>query len=286
LLYLQLLGSATFIQDGRETVTHPGDLVLVDAQRPFTCRYEHRKQITIKIPHRSLKARLASSSQLTARAVRRTDGVGALASDYIKMIPDHIDTLQPAAKLQVAEHTLDLAALAFAAETSKGAPALSSGRAVALLNLRMAIESRLKDPALNPAAAATAAGISVRYANNLLSQQGTSLERFIVSRRVELPPRPAGPPATPSHHQRDRLRVGLLRPVALQPPLQGGLRIYAARLPAPTPGRGLGYHQSIAADVAHRLTPPLYRRSHHATRRSGRRPPDERFQEQSHKRSP
>ncbi len=185
LLYLQLAGSATYTQDGRETVIHPGDLTLLDAQRPFSCRYSHRKQITIKIPHRALKARLASSSQLTARAVRRTDGVSALASDYIKMIPDHIDTLQPAAKLQVAEHVLDLAAFALAAETGKGTPAVSSGRAVALLSLRMAIENRLKDPALNPTAAAGAAGISVRYANHLLSQQGTSLERFIVSRRLE-----------------------------------------------------------------------------------------------------
>jgi len=185
LLYLQLMGSATLSQDGRETVIHPGDLALLDAQRPFVCRYEHRQQITIKIPHRSLKARLALSSQLTARAVRRTDGVGALASDYIKMIPDHIDTLQPAAKLQVAEHVLDLAALALATETGKDTPALSSGRAVALLHLRMAIENRLTDPALDPSTAAGAAGISVRYANDLLSQQGTSLERFIVSRRLE-----------------------------------------------------------------------------------------------------
>ncbi len=185
LLYLQLAGSATFIQDGRETVIHPGDLALLDAQRPFLCRYEHRKQITIKIPHRSLKARLPASSQLTACAIRRTDGVSGLASDYIKMIPDHVDALQPAAKLQVAEHVLDVAALALATEAGNGEPALSSGRAVALLRLRMAIESRLKDPALDPSTAAAAANISVRYANHLLSQQGTSLERFIVRRRLE-----------------------------------------------------------------------------------------------------
>ncbi len=101
------------------------------------------------------------------------------------MIPDHVDALQPAAKLQVAEHVLDLAALALATEAGNGKPALSSGRAVSLLRLRMAIENRLTDPALNPTAAAAAAGISVRYANDLLSQQGTSLERFILSRRLE-----------------------------------------------------------------------------------------------------
>jgi AraC-like DNA-binding protein len=32
---------------------------------------------------------------------------------------------------------------------------------------------------------AAATGISVRYANTLLSQQGTSLERLIVARRLE-----------------------------------------------------------------------------------------------------
>ena len=185
LLYLQLTGSSSFSQDGRHTVTHPGDLVLLDAQRPFMCRYEHRKQITIKIPHRSLKARLASSAQITAQAVRRTSGICAIASDYIRMIPEHIDALPEAAKLQIAEHVLDLAALALSMNSSEGTPSLSSRREVALLRLRIAVEHRLTDSALSPSTAAAAAGISVRYANDLLSQHGTSLGRLILSRRLE-----------------------------------------------------------------------------------------------------
>src|SRR5665647_220017 len=82
LLCVQIEGSATICQDGREAVIHPGDFALLDAQRPFVCRYQHRRQITIKIPHRSLKARLGSSSNLTARAVRHADGIGGLASEY------------------------------------------------------------------------------------------------------------------------------------------------------------------------------------------------------------
>jgi hypothetical protein len=87
LLCVQLHGSATIFQDGRQTVIYPGDFALLDAQRPYVCRYPHRKQITIKIPHRALKARLASSSQLTAHAVRHGDSVGGLASGYISMLP-------------------------------------------------------------------------------------------------------------------------------------------------------------------------------------------------------
>jgi AraC-like DNA-binding protein len=185
LLCLQLQGTAVMSQDGRDAVIHPGDFTLFDAQRPYSCRYGHRRQITVKIPHRLLKARLGSTSQLTARTVRGDVGAGAFASDYIRMVPQHIDVLQPTSQMQVAEHLLDLAALALASGADEATPALSSGRAVALLRLRMTIECRLTDPALNPKAAASAAGISVRYANELLSQHGMSLERFIVARRLE-----------------------------------------------------------------------------------------------------
>ena len=59
-LCLQLEGGATLSQDGREAVIEPGDFALLDAQRPYSCRYTANwRQIIIKIPHRSLKARLA-----------------------------------------------------------------------------------------------------------------------------------------------------------------------------------------------------------------------------------
>ncbi len=184
-LCLQVSGSATFHQDGRETTILPGDFALLDAQRPYSCNYPGEwKQIIIKIPHRSLKARLSASSELTACAVRNVDGIGGLASGYMSMIPPRIDALHTAAKAQIAEHVLDLIALSLSNMGGKDKPALSSGRALALLRLRTAIESRLGDPRLDPKAAAAAAGMSVRYANALLSQQGTSVERFIVSRRL------------------------------------------------------------------------------------------------------
>jgi AraC-like DNA-binding protein len=185
-LCLQLSGTGTFNQDGRETTIRPGDFVLLDAQRPYTCNYAAAwKQIIIKIPHRSLKARLGASSELTAHAVRHADGIGGLASGYMRMLPGRIDSLRPAAKIQIAEHVLDLAAMSLTSAAGKDRPAVSSGRALTLLQLRMAIENRLGEPGLDPQTAAAAAGISVRYANTLLSAQGTSLERLIVSRRLD-----------------------------------------------------------------------------------------------------
>ena len=132
-----------------------------------------------------MKARLGASSELTACAVRHADGVGGLASGYMTMLPDRIDSLHAAAKTQIAEHVLDLTAMSLAIAAGKDRPAISSGAALTLLQLRTTIENSLSDPGLDPTTAAAAAGISVRYANALLSKQGTSLERLIVSRRLD-----------------------------------------------------------------------------------------------------
>ena len=185
-LCAQLCGTSIMSQDGRDAAMRPGDFMLMDAQRTCTNIFPGSYGLLIiKIPHRAMKARLASSSQLTACTISGATGIGGLTSDFIRMIPERIDDLAPTARAQIGEQVLDLVALALAAECGKDRPALSSPRAIALLQLRAAVERRLSDPDLNPAAAAAAAGISVRYANALLNAEGASLERLIVSRRLE-----------------------------------------------------------------------------------------------------
>jgi AraC family transcriptional activator of tynA and feaB len=186
LLCLQLAGSAIAAQDGREAAIHPGDFVLVDVQRPYACRYSaHSRKIVFKIPRHALQARLGAGSEITARAVRKSDGVGGMASAFLAMIPDRACALQPAVRGQIAEQALDLASLALSTETAGRKPRLSSTSAVSLLSLRSAIELRLTDPGLDATTAAAAAGVSVRYANVLLSQHDTSIARLIQARRLE-----------------------------------------------------------------------------------------------------
>jgi AraC family transcriptional activator of tynA and feaB len=186
LLGLQLGGSATLIQDGREATLQPGDFALLDAQRPYVSHYSAKwRRLFLRIPRRALKARLAPSSQLTARAIRHTSGIGGLVSEYMRMIPQRVLAIPAAARAQIGEQILDLAAIALAAEGNKDRPALSSARSVALLQLRTAVEQHLADPALDPETAAAAAGISVRYANALLAEEGQSIQRLIVQRRLD-----------------------------------------------------------------------------------------------------
>ena len=95
------------------------------------------------------------------------------------------DTLDGLVGVTIAEQALDLVALAFSAETQQSGSSLSSSRATTLLRLKSVIGSRLHETDLRPAAVAAGAGISIRYANALLSAEGTSLERHILDRRLE-----------------------------------------------------------------------------------------------------
>ena len=79
---------------------------------------------------------------------------------------------------------LDLIAVAVGTELREERFATSSPRTVALLRLKAVIEEQLRNAALRPATAAAAAGISVRYANALLADEDTSLERYIIERRL------------------------------------------------------------------------------------------------------
>ena len=64
-------------------------------------------------------------------------------------------------------------------------PRLSSARSLALVNLRAAIEARLTDPALDAGTVAAAAGVSVRYANEVLARNDTSIMRLVQARRLD-----------------------------------------------------------------------------------------------------
>jgi AraC family transcriptional activator of tynA and feaB len=185
LLCRQVLGSMIVRQDGRDVATAPGDIYLLDPRRPFTLNVgADGRSLVFKVPRWEVQARLGEIASYTATAVPRGQPVAALASDFLTMVAERADAIDESMAPKLAQQALDLVALAF--ETGAGAVArLSSTRTTTLLRLKSIIEARLSDPSLKPAIVAEAAGISIRYANALLAHEGTSLERFIMLRRLQ-----------------------------------------------------------------------------------------------------
>lgn len=185
LLILQLNGSLILHQDGRDAATQPNDLFLLDPYRPFSVEVTQSMSVLlVKAPRWELQGRLGDMSLLTARPITSSEPMTALASGFLAMLPNRLCALDAATGAKVAQHVLDLVSLAFGRQLQTGDVALSSSRMTTLVRLKAMIEARLCDPGLRPARAAEAAGISVRYANALLGHEGTSLERFIMLRRL------------------------------------------------------------------------------------------------------
>ncbi len=179
-------GRATFLQDGREAASEDAGLMLLDMRRPFSAVIQTpTRAVIFKIPREQLEARLGSVAALTARSLSAQRPVAAIASEFLTMISKRLGTFEGSAASRIGEQALDLIALAFSTESDRDGAALSTARGTALLRLKAAVETSLCDPELRPPAVAAAAGVSVRYANALLSHEGTSLERYIQDRRLE-----------------------------------------------------------------------------------------------------
>jgi AraC family transcriptional regulator, positive regulator of tynA and feaB len=184
-LLCRQMGGSSAHQDGRDAGSGPGDVYLLDPRRPFSVRVASTTNgLIFKVPRSELEARLGNIARYTALPLSPSQPVAALASDYLAMLADHADAIDRSMGAKLAQHALDLVALAFET-TSGGAVQFSSTRTTTLMRLKSIIETRLHDPALKPAIVAEAAGISVRYANALLAQDDSSLERFIMLRRLQ-----------------------------------------------------------------------------------------------------
>lgn len=179
-------GRFVIAQDGREVVKQEAGLLLLDLGRPFSATIESRiSAVIFKIPREQLEARLGSTAGLTARLISARRPVAGIAVEFLTMIADRVGTFDEAAAQRIANQALDLIALVYSTESDGSGAALTSTRTAALLRLKAAVEANLRDPELKPGTVAVAAKVSVRYANALLSQEGTSLVRYILDRRLE-----------------------------------------------------------------------------------------------------
>jgi AraC family transcriptional activator of tynA and feaB len=186
LIRRQIAGAFVCEQDGREAALEAGDITLFDPRRPMRGKYlKGAKQLLLKVPRRQLEARVGDVRQAVARAIKPLEAEHGLTSAFLAMLPTYAEGLNVAAASMVRDQTLDLVAVSLAKAMGGGRPSLSSARSLVLVNVRAAIERRLSDTTLDAETVAAAAGVSVRYANTVLAEDGTSITRLIRARRLE-----------------------------------------------------------------------------------------------------
>ena len=192
----QIAGRRALEQDGRQVMLENGDITLLDPRLPYAGKvFAGSRLLTLKIPRPALEARIGKARELTARLINAAAPECSLTSAFLAMLPAHAGNLGIAAAEVVQEQVLDLIAVSLT--TAMEGPTLrpSSARSLVGMKVRAAIEARLTDPALDARQVAAAAGISVRYANAVLSEENASIMRLIQMRRLERCHRTLGDPS-------------------------------------------------------------------------------------------
>lgn len=186
LVSVRLSGTTLIGQQNREAQHGAGTMALLDSRRPSKIHFQSLSDsIVVMVPREPLVARLGDVGALTARPVSIDRPIAGVAAGFLSMLAERAGAIDEAVGIKLCEQTLDLLALAFSNEIGRDGVALSYPRAATLTRIKAAVEARLYDRDLRPAAVAAVAGISVRYANALLSEEGSSIERYILHRRLE-----------------------------------------------------------------------------------------------------
>ena len=184
-IVMPFTGNAKLRQDGREAQLGPGDFCLIDCGKPSTLiQSPHARCLIVELSRREAEARLGQLNRWTARRVDGRQGAGALASAFGRLLPDQVSYLSNNAQAEIARQFLDLCALAVK-EGDGTAFVHSSARLASLLRLKSVVDSNLTNCNVTCEELAAAAGISVRYANQLLDAEQTSLQKLLFSRRIE-----------------------------------------------------------------------------------------------------
>jgi AraC-like DNA-binding protein len=171
-VYLTLRGDAWFRHRDGPRDLRPGQILICDADRPFARGFARGlEELAIKVPRAALAplrspvvAAFARGEDPYARALARLVGRAARAERAVAADEGTV---------------LDLVATLAAGRIA--------GRTVALrAAARCFIEEHLADPGLGAARVAAATGISERHLSRVFAADGTTVPRYVLSRRLQL----------------------------------------------------------------------------------------------------
>jgi AraC-like DNA-binding protein len=183
-LCYQLSGSALIVQNAREVNLDAGSLMLLEPRLPYDARFSDSKLLLIKVPRRELRARIGRNRELIGRRVTAERAVDDLALSLAAKLPSLAGRIASTTEEMVGNHVLDLIGLSIARTIGSANVRVSNPKALVLGRIRSVVEARLTDPDLDGQKVADIVGISVRYANALLTKEDSSLHRLILSRRL------------------------------------------------------------------------------------------------------
>jgi AraC family transcriptional activator of tynA and feaB len=143
------------------------------------------KLLVLKVSRCELEARVGNGRDLVALSIKPISAEAKVISEVLGMLPTYTELASSGVQEITGNYAIDLMAISLALSFDTYSPRLSSAKALVLSRVRVAVEARLTQPDLDTDQIAAAIGVTARYDNAVLGQQGTSIFRLIQERRLE-----------------------------------------------------------------------------------------------------
>jgi AraC-like DNA-binding protein len=164
----------------------PGDLCFYDAHHPAVLDFPERFRATVfLVPGDLLALTPADARRITRTPVPRASRLGTLLSPLLADLARTAFEARPPVGEMLASNAVSLLATLAAEQLAAHAPGSPDGQAPVLGRIMEYVELHLTDSDLSPEAIARAHHISVRYLHKLFQDEGTTVGRWILRRRLE-----------------------------------------------------------------------------------------------------
>ncbi len=180
---LQLSGSSTVTQRGREVALGPGDIVVYDTSEPYDLRFAESFDLLVAVmPRSALRITETEVREGTARRIGSSSGVGALLCPVLHSLHAEATGAAEVSTSLVSDAVADLVSAALRGAAPDGI--VGAGETV-LISARTYIDAHLADVDLSPASVAAYHHVSLRYLQKLFAGDGHTVSGYIRARRLE-----------------------------------------------------------------------------------------------------
>ena len=183
---VQLAGSSMVIQDNREAVLHPGDLVIYDSTAPYTLLNDAGMTGEFfRIPHSALAMPHDMIRKACAVSLSPGHPLTSLTNDYLRRLAADPEVLTTPGADLIGHPSIELVRAVIA--THLNAHEFRVEPLAVTLPLRILEYARrhLNDPSLSAEWIAAVHHISVRHLYRVMAESGISLADWIRTRRLE-----------------------------------------------------------------------------------------------------
>ena len=180
-----LNGQCHVEQDDNRNRVNQGAMWLCDASRQYQLEFPQTFDlISIVLPKEGIKPYFSDLSQLVSLDLSQRSEMASFVSAHLQLLTQTSQFSSPFVIEKVTRHTIDLLVSLFAETLSDQKHHLTHSKASIVMRVKQYIDHHAMDAELTGQEVADKIGVSTRYINQLLSEEGLSLSRLIWHDRV------------------------------------------------------------------------------------------------------